>query len=390
MNWSSAGRTVGLRGEPHNAYNSLVLNSRLFEAVAPTGDRCLGFFLKDGANGSQGDLFLAPRCQNQQAIFKLEIPPPFRSYRHCTHPFAEEEPALLRVHTKDGRDRVVSRTYVRLKDLWKDAGTPIRAASGTLPDWGSLLSWGGLEVTRAFPTFEVERTPSPWARYVLKSNGVATEAVAAAARIGMEWVLATENPRAEAPRDPVLGEGFGEFSGHVARAVVAHFPDGQRSDGFLTRHSQDLDRASLLLPTAVGDRALVSAFRLEGWEDLRREEPLKIRLFTPELARRGETRSFVRTRDVWRSHRAEIDRAAVQAFVDDPARLALWGGLRVTRPFDCEDIRTAPSPWARFALGDHGLEGALAARNLGMTWVAGTEDESVTHPLGSVFSHGPL
>jgi hypothetical protein len=103
---------------------------------------------------------------------------------------------------------------------------------------------------------------------------------------------------------------------------------------------------------------------------------------------RLETRGFARLKDLWKSGDAAVDLDRVSALSGRPAGLAALGALQVSRAFDASDLRWVPSPWARFVLQTDGLEGAVAARELGMQWILAEEDR--TAKPGGVFSHGPL
>jgi hypothetical protein len=181
-----------------------------------------------------------------------------------------------------------------------------------------------------------------------------------------------------------------------SRLLQATASTGETCLGLLLMHQPEYDAGELYL--APYCRSLSAAVRLEMPAVFRAykhcTDPLagdgltflKVHAMNPEG--RIDTRNFVRLKDLWKSSEAAIDQDLVGQLTSRPADIAALGALRVTRAFDCSDIRYASSPWARFVLSDDGLEGAMAARSLGMNWML-AEEERTARP-GSVFSHGPL
>lgn len=203
LTWTLAARDAGLRGSPCNPWNSLIRRSRLLVAEAPDGSRCLSLFIKDPQDYRASHLFAAPRCRGLPAVLRFEIPSSLREdrhYRHCTNPFEDDQPTILTIHGRPGlqdrhnRGAIVSRTYVRARDLWRRDETPFDPAHvrSFLEDPSSLIGLGGLAVTRAFDATDIHWAPSPWARFLLGEAGA--EAVVASLKLGMEWIAAAEDP----------------------------------------------------------------------------------------------------------------------------------------------------------------------------------------------------
>jgi len=184
-----------------------------------------------------------------------------------------------------------------------------------------------------------------------------------------------------------------------SRPFVATSPLGEQCLGlFVRERSHDAHGALYLAPRCV---TLPATFRLEMPSSLAAAYPhcrnpleddalLSLTVFL--LGPKGGTdqRHFSRLRDFWKAQTVRVDDALAASLAKRPAEISMLGALRVTQPFDCSDIRYAPSPWARFVLQSEGLEGAAAARMLGMNWFASQEDKSFSLPPGSVMTHGPL
>ncbi|HSA59702.1 MAG TPA: hypothetical protein VLJ37_08465 [bacterium] len=181
-----------------------------------------------------------------------------------------------------------------------------------------------------------------------------------------------------------------------SRLLQATSPTGETCLGLFLLHQPDYESGELYL--APRCQGLQAAFRLEMpavfrsykhcTDPLTDEEPTYLRTHALDAKGRLQTRGFVRLKDLWKQGDAGIDHGRVRYFASHPGELAALGALQVTRAFDASDLRWAPSPWARFVLQTNGLEGAVAARDLGMGWILA--DENPSAPPGGVFSHGPL
>ncbi len=181
-----------------------------------------------------------------------------------------------------------------------------------------------------------------------------------------------------------------------SRLLEATSPMGETCLGLLLMHQPDYGSGELYL--APHCRSLHATFRLEMPAVFRSykycTDPLTddgltfLRTHALDAAGHLQTRGFVRLKDLWKSGDAAIDRDRARDFASRPAELATLGALQVTRAFDASDLRWVPSPWARFVLNNEGLEGAVAARSLGMHWMLA--EENPTAPPGGVFTHGPL
>jgi hypothetical protein len=181
-----------------------------------------------------------------------------------------------------------------------------------------------------------------------------------------------------------------------SRLLQATSPTGETCLGLLLLHQPDHNAGELYL--APRCLSLHATFRLEMpavfrayrhcTDPLAEDEFTFLRAHALDGQGRVQTRGFVRLRDLWKSGDAAVDHDRARDLAARPAEMAALGALRVTRAFDASDLRWAPSPWARFLLRTDGLEGAVAARDLGMQWIAAEEDPAA--PPGGVFSHGPL
>lgn len=181
-----------------------------------------------------------------------------------------------------------------------------------------------------------------------------------------------------------------------SRLLQATSPTGETCLGLFLLHQPDYGSGELYL--APHCRGLHAAFRLEMpavfrsyrhcTDPLTDDGPTFLRAHVLDAGGRLRTRGFVRLKDLWKAGDATIDRDRVKDLASRPAELAALGALQVTRAFDASDLRWVPSPWARFVLQTDGLEGALAARDMGMHWMLAEEIPSA--PPGGVFTHGPL
>jgi hypothetical protein len=181
-----------------------------------------------------------------------------------------------------------------------------------------------------------------------------------------------------------------------SRLLRATSPTGENCLGLLLLHRPDYGSGELFLGPDCGN--LHATFRLEMPDVFRAykhcTDPLAddgiTFLRTHALDARGQvqTHGFVRLKDLWKSGDVAVDESLAGALAARPAALASLSALRVTRAFDASDIRWVTSPWARFVLDPQGLEGAVAARELGMEWILAEENRSA--PPGGVFTHGPL
>lgn len=183
-----------------------------------------------------------------------------------------------------------------------------------------------------------------------------------------------------------------------SRLLQATTALGETCLGLLLMHRPDYDSGELYLTQP--EHGLGTTFRLEMppvfrtykhvTDPLTDEGPTLLAIKVPDGRGSLHQRTFIRLRDLWRRSEAGIDQTRVTAFMSRPENLSALGALAVSPAFDCSDIRYAPSPRARFLLQDDGLEGALAARTLGMTWFLGQEDRDIRCPPGSPLSHGPI
>jgi hypothetical protein len=197
--WAAAGNSVGLRGHPKNPTNSLIQHSRMFVATSPTKETCLGLFVRSRPDYDEGALYLAPRCRTLHATFRLEMPAVFRDYRHCTDPLTDDGLTFLTAHLLDEDGGLRTRTFARVKDLWRPCSVRINQeqARALASRPAELAALGALQVTRAFDCSDIRYAPSPLARFILQNDGL--EGAVAARNLGMNWLLAEEDPSVPLP-----------------------------------------------------------------------------------------------------------------------------------------------------------------------------------------------
>lgn len=205
--WAAAGESVGLRGHPKNPGNSLIQNTRMFVATSPTKETCLGFFVRREKNRDEGDLYLAPRCRTLHATFRLEMPAVLRAYKHCTDPLTDYGVNFLTARLLDESGGVQTRSFARVKDLWRLSSARIDAdrARELVERPAQLATLGALLVTRPYDCSDIRYAPSPFARFILQENGL--EGAVAARNLGMNWFSAAEEPGHLLPPGSVMSHG---------------------------------------------------------------------------------------------------------------------------------------------------------------------------------------
>ncbi len=193
--WERAGATVGLRGNPRNPWNSLVLESRLLQVTSFTGETGLGFLLKGHRANDSYELYLTHRNPSPHAFLQITMPPDFLAYPHCVDFLTDDGPTSLDVHALEGHE-TRSWKFIRLKDLWRSNEAKIdpRRVEDLVTCPAELASWGALHVSRAFDATDVRWASSPWARFLIEADGL--EGAVAAKALGMNWSLAKEDPKA--------------------------------------------------------------------------------------------------------------------------------------------------------------------------------------------------